>query len=68
MNKTTLFSETHLSICVLSSKTEGRFRREGKTASSLLLLLGGRVEESSSSEQEDVVVDDDDDDARESSR
>ena len=67
MNKTTLFSETHLSICVLSSGPRVAFAGRAKPRAVFFFfwVVEWKSPRRRNEEEEDVVVDDDDDDARE---
>ena len=71
MNKTTLFSETHLSICVLSSGPRVAFagrakpRAGGEPFFFFFWVVEWKSPRRRNEEDDDVVVDDDDDDARE---
>ena len=71
MNKTTLFSETHLSICVLSSGPRVAFagrakpRAGGEPFFFFFWVVEWKSPRRRNEEDDDVVDDDDDDDARE---
>tara|TARA_B100000401_G_scaffold315618_1_gene217976 strand:- start:824 stop:1180 length:357 start_codon:yes stop_codon:yes gene_type:complete len=68
MNKTTLFSETHLSICVLSSGPRVAFagrakpRAGGEPFFFFFWVVEWKSPRRRNEEDDDVVVDDDDDD------
>ena len=67
MNKTTLFSETHLSICVLSSGPRVAFAGRAKLRAVFFFfwVVEWKSPRRRNEEDDDVVDDDDDDDARE---